>query len=247
MHHSHARVRARHPRPLGDCSLRGVSRYHASDRRQALQTHVTMRAVIEHQHQTQHQRADGRIQHLARRQHEKNDRHQHRVEAHLHLAGAPAALALQIDRQDADAAQAATVADEKQNAQPRQHATDDRRKQRLDMRVLGPARQQVGKRPAGSHRHKGFQGESPTHAAHAQPVERQIDQHEHQAKIPVQRVVQQKGHARHAADHQPALGKDGQTQRCDQGRQHHALHILCNRMMERVVVGGSTSRIRWRR
>ena len=46
--------------------------------------------------------------------------YQRSVEGHLDAAGAPAAAALQVHREDAHAAEARAVADEEQDAQPHQ-------------------------------------------------------------------------------------------------------------------------------
>jgi hypothetical protein len=126
---------------------------------------------------------------------------------------------------------------------PDKRTTDDRRIQRVDVREVDPARQQVGQHATGGDRSEGLQGEFPAHAPQRHPVERQVDQHEHQAEVPAHRVVQQEGHARHAADHQPALGEDGQAQRGHHRGQHHALHVLGDRVAQRFFVGGGAGAV----
>lgn len=149
------------------------------------------------------------------------------------VGGAPATGVLQMDDQDAEAAQAGLVADQHEQADAGQKAAHDRREQAVKLVQLDQAGQQLGVQREQADRQEGLDGEVPPHRAQGEQVERQVDGEEQKPDRPAAQVVDQEGDTHRAAGEQPGLAEKQHGEGEEQRRDEQRLGIL-----EQVVANG---------
>ena len=136
---------------------------------------------------------------------------------HLQCPGAPAARLLQVDGEDADAAQTGLMADEHEQADAGKQTAKYRGQQGIEAFETNEMRQGFGKNREQADRTKGLHGESPAEGTQPEGIKRQVDQEVEQAEGEPCGIVGEESDAGGAAGEQPGLPEKHDGQRKEQG------------------------------
>ena len=145
---------------------------------------------------------------------------------HLQCPGAPAARLLQVDGEDADAAQTGLMTDEHEQADAGKQAAKYRGQQGIEAFETNEMRQGFGKNREQADRTEGLHGESLAEGAQPKGIKRQVDQEVEQTEGQVADVIGEKSQpGRSAGEHFGLTEKhDGEGE--DQGAAKKRLDIF---------------------